>query len=205
MDELFERSGAKLKNIIPGLYKVITVLTIVGAIGAFFVMVSYEMNGFLALLIAAVSAAAEIAVSYFVLLNLHAAAEQSDNTYELLARMEKKKDAPAGDTWKKVQTAVKAEQAKPVPPQQSTVAVTVNGDALKCPKCGTEQRSYRQTCFHCGVRFDKTVATDSADQGPVAVTVEGETLVCPACGTEQRSDRRVCFHCGVQFDKTPNP
>ena len=179
MDDLFDRSGARLMRIIPNMFKVILVLTLLGALGAFIAMVADEVNFFLALIIVAASAVTELGTVYFILLNLYAKAEASDNSYLILGRMgktesgketwkkvqaavaaEPPKQPEARETWEKVQAAVAAEPPKPAP-----VTYTADGNALVCPKCGTSQRSYRQSCYQCGQRFEKPAQTAPAEEG----------------------------------------
>lgn len=90
-EEMFDRSGSRLKRLIPQIFKWNVGLMLVGVVITFFVYLFNESveDAFLALLVGTGSAVIEIGVMYFWMLNLYAHAEQSDNTCRMLDIMNK--------------------------------------------------------------------------------------------------------------------
>lgn len=116
-ETLFDYSGNRLKRLIPQIFKWNVGLMLVSVVITFFGYLFNESveDAFLALLIGTGSAAIEIGVMYFWMLNLYAHAEQSDNTFRIL-RLMKKDEQPTPEPVVPPKPVVPITPPKPVVP-----------------------------------------------------------------------------------------
>jgi class 3 adenylate cyclase/tetratricopeptide (TPR) repeat protein len=60
-----------------------------------------------------------------------------------------------------------------------TVRQAIGGSAMRCSKCGTDNREGAHFCDKCGAKF---------------------SLRCASCGAENRKDAKFCDSCGASFE-----
>lgn len=96
--------------------------------------------------------------------------------------------------------------AAPAPIRKSPV-VGANANRIKCPVCGREQNKLRETCFGCGLEFEKDTDPKSVAKAPAKgekgkpIACDDPSLIkCPSCGREQNKSRSVCWECGLKFE-----
>lgn len=68
----------------------------------------------------------------------------------------KPQEQPAGKTENAyVEAFLKSEVKKPEIPLEAEPISCENPDSIQCPSCGSVQRSGRNVCWNCGLRFKK--------------------------------------------------
>ena len=69
--------------------------------------------------------------------------------------------------------------------------IVVDGDKVRCPECGQDQRSNRRNCFKCGAVFAQSKIEELKP-------AEKENI-CPKCGSKQGKDAMFCRNCGTKL------
>ena len=90
---------------------------------------------------------------------------------------------------------------------------------MKCPNCGTENRSTARFCEQCGNHLPAETKSDKDETLPPALRVKPQAKpiirpvrVCPQCGTHNAPELRFCEQCaaplipaGVTAPPPPRP
>ncbi len=125
---------------------------------------------------------------------LESNAKSDDNT----AQLNHKEQAKASLASGKVTAS-----AEPIVKSAPNVLVSINANTIKCPLCGTEQRSNSKICYNCGAKFIPSQDNPQAIEGGSKPTEKISTMKCPDCGKLLPSNRVKCDNCGRLFLNNP--
>ena len=132
--------------------------------------------------------------------------------YRLLMEIEEEQPVKKEKKPVSAQTPPQAQEKKPEGNRKGDTAEAIPiptelTGVIRCPKCGAKQKTDRDSCYYCGIKFKKiSPKCETMLENDESVTTDNEgnleetEIFCISCGKKIPSNGTFCIYCGAKVE-----